>query len=106
MADPKKAYDYFWVSNDLKPETLSFIRLMVEEKKRGDFKKFHSTMTSYGGLSKPENELQRVVMQILNQWVSSYGMANDSELWATAIEHFFKLTKNNQKAIIKLMMRM
>ena len=106
MADPKKAYDYFWTSNDLKPETLSFISLMLEEKKRGDFKKFHSTMKSYGGLSKPENALHRDAMQRLNQWVSSYGMANDSELWATAIDSFFQLPKNNQKAIIKLMMRM
>ena len=38
----------------------------------------------------------------LVEWINEYGMSNDRELWATAIEHFFKLPMNHRKTIIKL----
>jgi hypothetical protein len=45
----------------------------------------------------------RVFLRDINNWPNEYGMSNNHELWATAIEHFFKLPAEHRKSIIKLM---
>jgi hypothetical protein len=39
----------------------------------------------------------------LIEWVNDYGLSNEHEIWATAIEHFLKLTPKYRKEIFKLM---
>ena len=46
----------------------------------------------------------RTTMAQLNNWVNSYGMSNEDEMWATAIEYFFTLPSVYRKALIKIMM--
>ena len=41
----------------------------------------------------------------LIKWWNNYGLTNSNELWATAIEGFFKLPYEHKRTIIKLMMK-
>lgn len=106
LSDPRyipneneKLYDYLWLNNDkVRNGRLSFMNLingLIASKKL-------EASPRYTG---KEFEFERDLMQKLTSWVNSYGMSNDDELWATAIEMFFDLSPSNRKLIIKLMMR-
>ena len=59
----------------------------------------------YGDLASNEgmNKNIRIFLRDINNWPTEYGMSNNDELWATAIEHFSKLPPEHRKTIIKLM---
>ncbi len=92
-------YDFIWLSNEEKPNDVSITSIFR--------KMYNKQAISYSAnLSGIDNEPYRKYLQSLYNWVNSYGMSNDEELWATGIEHFFKLPLPHRKAIIKLMMNM
>lgn len=51
---------------------------------------------------KHNNPIRDLVNNMKQVWHSSYGIANDDEIWATAIDNFFKLPLNDRKAIANL----
>ena len=96
-------YDFLWVSNELKPSDTSFIKFVERIKSIEISRQYHKDFTQKSNMSGKEFSEHREIMNKLNNWVSSYGMSNDDELWATAIQFFFKLPMNYKKTIIKLM---
>jgi hypothetical protein len=102
-------YDYLWVSNELKPKELSVLELMEDIYKENQLFTNKSEVTNklrFGDLTgdgmNNENRNIRIFLRDVAKWANEYGMSNDQELWATAIEHFFKLPMNHRKTIIKL----
>lgn len=103
-AQPNKVYETLWVSNPNKPEDLSFVKFfskILNKNKIYQLKKDFGTRDSFVG---KEYEQHREIMQKLSQWAYSYGMSNKDELWATAIDSFFKLPLNYRKTIVKIML--
>jgi len=106
---PDVIYDYLWVSNELKPDGLSVVKLMEDMYKENQLIKNKSEVSDklrYGDLTgrgaNNENTNIRIFLRDVAKWSGEYGMSNDQELWATAIEDFFKLPMEHRKTIIKL----
>jgi len=102
--NPNKAYEFLWVSNELKPKDLSAIDMVKRARTKTDVRTYSDTFAQRKNLSGEEYGSHRDIMYKLQKWVSSYGMSDEQELWATAIELFFKLPNNYRKAIIGMMM--
>lgn len=99
-----KAYDFLWVSNELKPKDLSAINVVREAKRKDLVRTYSDTFAKRKNLSGEEYGSHRDIMHKLQKWVNAYGMSDEQELWASAIELFFKLPSNYRKAIIGIMM--
>jgi hypothetical protein len=97
-------YDVLWVHNPFKEEkNASFIRAIQTLYEFAYKKKRKKDLHYSANLDGPEhNPLRDLVDNMKHVWHSSYGMANDREIWATAIENFFKLPLNDRKAIANL----
>jgi hypothetical protein len=52
---------------------------------------------------KTYNDIRKKIATI-SKWVSAYGMSDDDEMWATAVEKFFDLPREHRSKILKLMM--
>lgn len=98
---PNEKYNYFWVQNKLKPADVSLMRfssfiynreLMIKKYTQGD-----RALTGF------EHSETRKILAELVEWVNEYGLSNNLELWATAIELFFKLPFKYRTTIVKLM---
>jgi hypothetical protein len=50
-----------------------------------------------------EHSDTRKILAQLVEWVNEYGLSNNLELWATAIELFFNLPFKYRTTIVKLM---
>jgi len=100
---PDKAYNFLWAGNEHKPKDLSAIGVVREAKRKDLVKTYSDTFAKRKNLSGEEYESHRDIMYKLQKWVSSYGMSDEQELWATAVELFFKLPGNYRKAIIGMM---
>lgn len=89
-------YEKLWVLNDYKPDGVSLGNFILEQ----IYNQQHTTFHKQRNLSGKEFEALRQILQKIYSWVNSYGMSNEDELWATAIEGFFDLPKKYQKKII------
>lgn len=98
--NPSKAYDFLWVHNEHKPATLSAIEEVREAKRKDQLKDYSDVFAKRTNLSGKEYGVHRDIMNKLQNWVSSYGMVNQDELWATAVELFLRLPANHKKFII------
>lgn len=105
QTNPNKIYDALWVGNPHKPIDLSFTKFFVPIVNRSKADAYRKDFMDRGSFSGKEFEQHRITMAQLNNWVSTYGMSNEDELWATAIEYFFKLPLNYRKVLVKIMMR-
>lgn len=104
QTNPKKIYDSMWVSNEHKPAGLSFVKFFITIINRGKGETFQKDFADKSSFVGKEFHQHRETMAELNSWVNSYGMSNEDELWATAIEYFFKLPEKYRKIIVKIMM--
>jgi len=52
---------------------------------------------------KTYNDIRKKIATI-SKWVSAYGMSDDDEMWATAVEKFFDLPREHRSKILKLML--
>ena len=102
---------HLWMMNhskDFKKAIKLFYNKLIKgvkvDKQSSDIKSFKKDFKDNGSFIGKEFGEHRTVMAKLNNWVNSYGMSNEDELWATAIEYFFKLPINYRKALIKIMM--
>ena len=50
------------------------------------------------------NEVREEIANLV-QWTKSYGLSNDSEIWATAVEEFINLPIQYRKEILNLMQK-
>lgn len=101
--NPDKAYEFLWVSNENKPKGISAIDVVKEAKRKDMVRSYSDTFAQRKNLSGVEYSSHRDIMNKLQKWVTSYGMSNEEELWATAVELFFRLPNNYRKAIIDMM---
>ncbi len=99
---PEKAYDFLWVHNEHKPEHLSAIEVVKKAKTKDMVKSYSDVFAKRKNLSGKEFGPHRDIMNKIQKWVTSYGMVNEEELWATAVELFFKLPGNYRKFIIDM----
>jgi hypothetical protein len=97
---PDALYNWIWCSNELKPDDTSFVKFFTTIMNR----ETHKNTFKQPSLAGKENAENRTEMAKLTNWVNSYGLSNKDELWATAIEYFFKLSPEYRKVIIKLML--
>jgi len=98
LDDPKNIYDELWSSNELKDPNKSFANLFypivvdsISIKQAANF-------------SGKEYDDIRDIISKMNVWHSSYGLSNEDEIWATAIDNFFKLPIETRREIVSLMM--
>jgi hypothetical protein len=98
LKDPKHIYAELWSSNELKDPNKTF----------GDF--FYpivldsiSIKQSSNFSGKEYNDI-RNIMSNMNVWHDAYGLSNENEIWATAIDNFFKLPIGIRREIVSLMM--
>lgn len=96
-------YNYLWVLNPHRPPDASIVKYI----ERNAYNNIQLQNLKQD-LDKPEFtgpsfEKHRSILQKLSNWINSYGMSNNLELWSTAVEYFFKLPNNYKKDIIKLM---
>jgi hypothetical protein len=98
LDDPKKIYDELWPSNELKAPNKSFADLFypivvdsISIKQSANFS------------GKEYNDI-REIMSNMNIWHRAYGLSNEDEIWATAIDNFFKLPIETRSEIVSLMM--
>lgn len=100
----EKVYDMLWVSNQHKPAGLSFLKFFITIINRGRGETFQKDFADKSSFVGKEFHHHRETMAKLNSWINSYGMSNEDELWATAIEYFFQLPDKYRKIIVKIMM--
>jgi len=103
LSNRDKIYDYLWVKNPYKPLDISILKYI-----QNDIYKHILIKNLKQDLDKPDFtgqdfEKHRTVLQKLSNWINSYGLSNNLELWSTAIEYFFSLPNNYKKNILKLM---
>jgi hypothetical protein len=98
LDDPKKIYDELWSGNELKAPNKSFADLFypivvdsISIKQSANF-------------SGKEYDDIRDIISKMNVWHSAYGLSNEDEIWATAIDNFFKLPIEIRREIVSLMM--
>lgn len=94
-------YSYFWVQNKLKPADVSLMRFSSFIYNRDLMSKQHTQNDR--ALTGEEHYETRKILAELVEWVNEYGLSNNLELWATAIELFFKLPFKYRTIIVKLM---
>lgn len=81
-----------WNNNEFKPIALNFRRIIYNFYSQKHFK--------YENLEGADNEYFRKTLAELINWPSSYGMSNEDEFWATALQYFFKLPMKYRKMIV------
>jgi hypothetical protein len=91
-------YDELWVSNPHKPHDFSLTKTLTSE-----FIKHSKDERENINYSGEKYNNVRQLASALVRWVTEYGMSNDDELWATAIEYYKKLPKDHQRKIMELM---
>ena len=101
---PDKAYEFLWTSNRLKDPNLSATNMFKNIVNRSKLQQYQQDISGAYRLSGKEFEPHRSTVKDLAKWVSSYGMSNDDELWATGVEKFFKLPPEYRKVIINMIM--
>jgi hypothetical protein len=69
------------------------------------FKHKSAYYLSRNRLSTPKSEFARDEANKLVRWISSYGMADPLELWATAIQYFDELPSDHKKRIVEIIQR-
>ena len=89
-----RLYNNIWLSGQIKS-----ISLMKFLKNATIVGKAHSSKNFEGEEEGP----MRAFLAFVNKWPEEYGMSNEDELWATAVELFFKLNNTNKKKILNLM---
>jgi len=95
MKDP---YDKLWVYNPHKPDNFSITKTLTSEFIKHS--KDERESVDYSG--EQYNNIRQIASALV-RWVDEYGMSNDQELWATAIEYYKKLPKEHQRKIMELM---
>ena len=60
---------------------------------------------AYSNMALEDEDLGSIRDEIANimKWVNGYGVSNDFELWATAMQYFDKLPKEHQRNILRIM---
>jgi hypothetical protein len=91
-------YDELWVSNEFKSRDNSFSKFLYPLFL--DLIPYEMPKKLSGG---QYNNL-RSIIQSMNVWHSSYGLSNEDEIWATAIDNFFNLPIQTRREIVSLMM--
>jgi hypothetical protein len=100
-------YDFLWVRNELKPDSVSITKKFKQLYLAREFPKTKKDMLAPNQEFRgADNSFHRNYLKNIHNWVNDYGMSNNHEMWATGIEEFFKLPPPHRKAIIKLMMNM
>ena len=94
-------YSYFWIQNKLRPADVSFMRFSSFIYNRELMSKQHTQGDR--ALTGGEHSDTRKILAQLVEWVNEYGLSNNLELWATAIELFFNLPFKYRTTIVKLM---
>jgi hypothetical protein len=98
----KDDYDLLWVHNKSKPKEVSianYIKPYAIESMVN--KPFHQGGSLRNLSGSKYNDLREFISNQI-KWVNGYGMSDDHELWATAIDGFFKLNKEHKKIFIDL----
>jgi hypothetical protein len=90
-----KLYDTLWVSNKKKPPNLSVVNLIQA-------KHAHHKTRHLQSLEGKDLEPLKKLVSYVSRWPSTYGMSNNFEFWATAIEYFFSLNPKHRSKIIQL----
>jgi len=103
LTDRNKIYDYLWVQNPHKPFGTSILKYIDSNIYKNIQLKNLKQDLDKPDFTGPSFERHRTILQKLSNWINSYGMSNNLELWSTAIEYFFQLPKNYRKDIVKLM---
>jgi hypothetical protein len=100
----EKPYNVLWVQNPFKiAKNAAFTRSMQTLYEFAMKKAKKQELHNVKNLNGPEqNPIRALVDNMKHVWHSSYGMANDDEIWATAIDNFFKLPLHDRKAIANL----
>ena len=97
-------YDEVWSSNPKKPKGLSIGKMAQDLTHKKNFKDLKDKAVNRQYLSGEKyNDIRTKAAELVNWAGGEYGLSNDDELWATAIENFFDLPYNHKKEIIKLM---
>ena len=94
-------YSYMWTTNELRPGDVSLMQFLSFLYNRQKLSALDRTIDL--GFTGEEHFSTRKLIAELVEWVNEYGMSNDLELWATAIELFFKLPLKYRNTIVKLM---
>lgn len=94
-------YSYMWITNKLRPGDISFMQFLSFLYNRQKLSASDRIVDL--GFVGDEHRSIRTLMAELVEWVNEYGLSNDLELWATAIELFFKLPLKYRTTIVKLM---
>lgn len=105
MQSRKDIYNILWVYNTYKPEEYSIVKIYKELYKayyKNKLKKeYHNTIhDEKKNFEANDMVYLRTIAQDVSNWVSSYGLANENEFWATLIEHFFKLNPKLRRDIL------
>lgn len=96
------SWEYLWLFNDFKGSELPTLTSIFNQKRlSGRTQQYYNKYSSK--LSLPEGETLRNLISILEEWPTSYGILNQEELWATAMEKFDRLPENYKQKIIGLM---
>lgn len=103
LSNRDKIYDYLWVKNPYKPFDISIVKYIQNDIYKHILIKNIKQDLDKPHFTGPDFEKHRTVLQKLSNWINSYGMSNNLELWSTAIEYFFSLPNNYKKDILKLM---
>ena len=103
LTNRDKIYDYLWVQNPHKPFGTSILKYIDSNIYKNIQLKHLKQDLDKPDFTGPSFERHRTILQKLSNWINSYGMSNNLELWSTAIEYFFQLPKNYRKDIVKLM---
>lgn len=96
------AYSTFWVDPSHEAG-VSFIKTVSGILRSSIRRKKSKEVGELTNLSGKANVQYRAQMKTLINWVDSYGLSDDHELWATGIEYFAKLPNNHRSAIFNLM---
>ena len=91
----KRIYDALWVNNKIKPDNVSLSKTLTAKWS----KKQISEISNLEG--KDAAQLKKLVSMVA-AWPNVYGMSNEDEMWATAMEQFTKLPPNHRSQIIQL----
>lgn len=94
----KSPYDELWLNNPHNPEGFSLTKTLTSE----FFKHSKDERENINYSGEKYNNIRQLASALV-RWVTEYGMSNDDELWATAIEYYKKLPKDHQRKIMELM---
>ncbi len=95
-----KPYNALWLFNDLKPKNLPPVMSL------GDKESIRKTLDTKldpnrNDMADDKDEYLREYVKHLTQWHDDYGIKNNDEYWATAVEGFFKLPFKYKRDIVK-----